>query len=154
MKQRARLCDSAPTASNECSIVVRDARSDSKRLRSLPFETAMIEQYRRPEESVEEALAEMYLAAVSVPRVEDITEASWGTRVSSGTVSRGQTPLREAPSTENLGQHVTEVLRPYRLHSLWHGVTRQYFSVQLLEKEQSSPRVFRALGSPRAGDPD
>ena len=38
--------------------------------------------------SVEEALVEMYLAGVSVRRVEDITEALWGTRVSSGTVSR------------------------------------------------------------------
>jgi len=31
---------------------------------------------------------EMYLAGVSVRRVEDITEALWGTRVSSGTVSK------------------------------------------------------------------
>ena len=30
--------------------------------------------------SVEEALIEMYLAGVSVRRVEDITEALWGTR--------------------------------------------------------------------------
>ena len=37
---------------------------------------------------MEEALVEMYLAGVSVRRVEDITEAPWGTRVSSGTVSR------------------------------------------------------------------
>jgi transposase-like protein len=58
------------------------------KLRSLPFETAIIERYRRREESVEEALVEMYLAGVSVRRVEDITEALWGTRVSSGTVSR------------------------------------------------------------------
>jgi len=58
------------------------------KLRSLPFETAIIERYRRREQSVEEALVEMYLAGVSVRRVEDITEALWGTRVSSGTVSR------------------------------------------------------------------
>src|SRR5690349_8913430 len=58
------------------------------KLRSLPFETAIIERYRRRESSVEEALVEMYLAGVSVQRVEDITEALWGTRVSSGTVSR------------------------------------------------------------------
>lgn len=57
------------------------------KLRSLPFETAIIERYRRRETSVEEALIEMYLAGVSVRRVEDITEALWGTRVSSGTVS-------------------------------------------------------------------
>ena len=58
------------------------------KLRKLPFETAIIERYRRREASVEEALVEMYLAGVSVRRVEDITEALWGTRVSSGTVSR------------------------------------------------------------------
>ena len=39
------------------------------------------------ESSVEEALVEMYLAGVSVRRVEDITEALWGTRVSPSTVS-------------------------------------------------------------------
>jgi putative transposase len=57
------------------------------KLRHLPFETAIIERYRRRETSVEEALVEMYLAGVSVRRVEDITEALWGTRVSSSTVS-------------------------------------------------------------------
>ena len=57
------------------------------RLRNLPFETQIIERYRRRESSVEEALVEMYLAGVSVRRVEDITEALWGTRVSPSTVS-------------------------------------------------------------------
>src|SRR6202166_71151 len=57
------------------------------KLRTLPFETAIIERYRRRESSVEEALVEMYLAGVSVRRVEDITEALWGTRVSPSTVS-------------------------------------------------------------------
>jgi transposase-like protein len=57
------------------------------KLRSLPFETAIIERYRRRESSVEEALVEMYLAGVSVRRVEDITQALWGTRVSASTVS-------------------------------------------------------------------
>ncbi len=57
------------------------------KLRSLPFETAIIERYRRHESSVEEALIEMYLAGVSVRRVEDITQALWGTRVSASTVS-------------------------------------------------------------------
>ena len=50
-------------------------------------ETAIIERYRRRESSVEEALIEMYLAGVSVRRVEDITEALWGTKVSPGTIS-------------------------------------------------------------------
>jgi len=57
------------------------------KLRKLPFETAIIERYRRRESSVEEALVEMYLAGVSVRRVEDITEALWGSRVSPSTVS-------------------------------------------------------------------
>jgi transposase-like protein len=58
------------------------------KLRNLSFETAIIERYKRREASVEEALIEMYLAGVSVRRVEDITQALWGTRVSSGTVSK------------------------------------------------------------------
>jgi len=57
------------------------------KLRQQKFETAIIERYRRRESSVEEAMMEMYLAGVSVRRVEDITEALWGTRVSPGTVS-------------------------------------------------------------------
>jgi transposase-like protein len=57
------------------------------RLRQLPFETQIIERYRRRESSVEEALIEMYLAGVSVRRVEDITEALWGTKVGPSTVS-------------------------------------------------------------------
>ena len=65
------------------------------RLRSLPFETQIIERYRRRESSVEEALMEMYLAGVSVRRVEDITEALWGTRVSPSTVSELNQQLYE-----------------------------------------------------------
>lgn len=65
------------------------------RLRSLPFETPIIERYRRRESSVEEALMEMYLAGVSVRRVEDITEALWGTRVSPSTVSELNQQLYE-----------------------------------------------------------
>jgi putative transposase len=58
------------------------------KLRTLTFETAIIERYKRRESSVEEALIEMYLAGVSVRRVEDITEALWGTKVSPSTVSK------------------------------------------------------------------
>lgn len=57
------------------------------KLRSLSFETQIIERYRRKESSVEESLMEMYLAGVSVRRVEDITEALWGVKVSPSTVS-------------------------------------------------------------------
>lgn len=56
-------------------------------LRGLPFDVAIIERYRRRESSVEETLVEMYLAGVSLRRVEDITQALWGTRVSASTVS-------------------------------------------------------------------
>jgi Transposase, Mutator family len=51
------------------------------------FKTAIIARYRRRESSVEEALIEMYLSDVSLRRVEDITEALWGMRVSPATVS-------------------------------------------------------------------
>lgn len=57
------------------------------KLKGVPFETAIIERYRRRESSVEEALIEMYLAGVSVRRVEDITEALWGSKVSPATIS-------------------------------------------------------------------
>ena len=57
------------------------------KLRRQTFETAIIGRYRRRESSVEEALIEMYLAGISVRRVEDITEALWGTRVSPSMVS-------------------------------------------------------------------
>ena len=58
------------------------------KLRKQTFETAIIERYRRRDISIEESIVQMYLAGVSVRRVEDITEALWGTRVSSGTVSK------------------------------------------------------------------
>jgi transposase-like protein len=56
-------------------------------LKGISFETAIIERYRRRESSVEEALTEMYLAGVSVRRIEDITEALWGSKVSPSTIS-------------------------------------------------------------------
>ena len=57
------------------------------RLKGVSFETAIIERHRRRESSVEEAFIEMYLAGVSVRRVEDITEALWGSKVSPATIS-------------------------------------------------------------------
>ena len=57
------------------------------KLKGVQFETAIIERYRRRESSVEEALIEMYLAGVSVRRIEDVTEALWGSKVSPGTIS-------------------------------------------------------------------
>jgi len=57
-------------------------------LRQHKFETAIIERYRRREASVEEAFIEMYLAGVSVRRVEDITQALRGTHVSPWIVNK------------------------------------------------------------------
>ena len=69
------------------STTAGDVNLRMPKLKGVTFETAIIERYRRRETSVEEALMEMYLAGVSVRRVEDITEALWGTKVSSGTIS-------------------------------------------------------------------
>jgi transposase-like protein len=71
------------------------------KLRTIPFERAIIDRYKRRECSVEEALIEMYLAGVSVRRVEDITEALWGTRVSADVVSK-------------LNKHVYEKIEAWR----------------------------------------
>ena len=81
------------------------------KLRKLPFETAIIERYRRRESSVEESLMEMYLAGVSVRRVEDITEALWGTRVSSGTVSNLNKKIYK--KTESWRNRSIEEIFPY-----------------------------------------
>jgi len=64
-----------------------DVKLKVPKLKGLTFETAIIERYKRRECSVEEALIERYLAGVSVRRVEDITEALWGTKVSPETFS-------------------------------------------------------------------
>lgn len=50
------------------------------KLRGATFQTAVIERYRRRETSVEEAVAEMYLAGVSTRRIEDVSEPLWGRR--------------------------------------------------------------------------
>lgn len=58
------------------------------RLRSLAFQTMVIERYRRMEESLEEALIEMYLLGLSTRKVGDITDALCDVSVSSSTQSR------------------------------------------------------------------
>ena len=95
------------------------------RLRSLPFETQIIERYRRRESSVEEALVEMYLAGVSVRRVEDITEALWGARVSASTVSElNQKIYAQIESWRNRpieGEHAYVFLDGIWLKRCWGG---------------------------------
>ena len=116
------------------------------KLRRQTFETAIIERYRRRESSVEEALIEMYLAGVSVRRVEDITEALWGTRVSPGTVSRlnqkiyGQLEAwRNRPIT---GTHPYVYLDGLVLKRSWAGEVR---NVSLLVAIGVSAEGFREI---------
>ena len=70
-------------------LETRAGRVDLKvpKLRTLPFESQIIERFRCREASVEEALVEMCLAGVSARPVADITEALWGARVSASRVS-------------------------------------------------------------------
>jgi transposase-like protein len=98
------------------------------KLRRQPFETAIIERYRRRESSIEESLIEMYLAGVSVRRVEDITEALWGTRVSSGTVSKlNQKVYKHIEAWRNRpieGEHPYVYLDGVVLKRSWAGEVR------------------------------
>ena len=48
------------------------------KLKGALFESAVIDRYRRREESVEEALIDMYLAGVSTRQVDDISRLLWG----------------------------------------------------------------------------
>ena len=57
------------------------------KLKGAVFESAVIERYRRLEESVEEALIDMYLAGVSTRQVDDISQLLWGDRMPSQTLS-------------------------------------------------------------------
>lgn len=95
------------------------------KLRTLAFETAIIERYRRRESSVEEALVEMYLAGVSVRRVEDITEALWGSKVSPSTISelngRIYTQIEAWRNRKIEGQHAYVYLDGIWLKRSWGG---------------------------------
>ena len=57
------------------------------KLKGAVFESAVIERYRRREESVEEALIDMYLAGVSTRQVDDVSQLLWGDRMPSQTLS-------------------------------------------------------------------
>jgi len=98
------------------------------KLRTLSFETAIIERYKRRETSVEEALVEMYLAGVSVRRVEDITEALWGSKISSGTVSRMNAKIYKTIESWRMrpieGEHPYVYLDGIALKRSWGGEVR------------------------------
>ncbi len=116
------------------------------KLRRQAFETAIIERYRRRETSVEEALIEMYLAGVSVRRVEDITEALWGTRVSPSTVSRlNQKIYAQIETWRNrpiVGTHPYVYLDGVVLKRSWGGEVR---NVSLLVAVGVSAEGFREI---------
>jgi len=62
MKGRARGGTRAGSYNRSFETKAEKVTLKVPKLRSLPFETAIIERYRRRESSVEEALVEMYLA--------------------------------------------------------------------------------------------
>ena len=98
------------------------------KLRTLPFETQIIERYRRRESSVEEALLEMYYAGVSMRRVEDITDALWGSRVSPSTISelnqKVSGKIDEWRTRPLAGSHVYVWLDAIWLKRSWAGEVR------------------------------
>ena len=57
------------------------------KLKGALFESAVIDRYRRREQSVEEALIDMYLAGVSTRQVDGISALLWGERMPSQTLS-------------------------------------------------------------------
>jgi putative transposase len=112
------------------------------KLRNLPFETAIIERYKRRETSVEEALVEMYLAGVSVRRVEDITEALWGTKVSPSTIS-------------NLNQEIYEKIDAWRNKPLTEEFPYVYLDGTILKRswagEVRNVSILVAIGVSESG---
>jgi transposase-like protein len=57
------------------------------RLRELAFTSSIVERYQRRECSLDEALLQMYFAGVSTRKVQDITEALFGGKVSAEQMS-------------------------------------------------------------------
>ena len=112
------------------------------KLRKQTFETAIIERYRRRDISIEEAIVQMYLAGVSVRRVEDITEALWGTRVSSGTVSK-------------LNQKVYKHIERWRIQPIQGEFAYVYLDGMVLKRswggEVKNVSVLAAIGVDKDG---
>lgn len=74
---------------HERDLTVKAGKMSLKvpKLKGAVFESAVIERYRRREESVEEALIDMYLAGVSTRQVDDVSQLLWGDRMPSQTLS-------------------------------------------------------------------
>ncbi len=98
------------------------------KLRKLPFETAIIQRYRRRECSVEEAMIEMYMAGVSVRRVEDITQTLWGAKVSPSTLSelnkKVYVKIEDWRNRPIVGEHPYVFLDGIWLKRSWGGEVR------------------------------
>ena len=73
----------------ERTLTAKAGRLELKvpKLKGALFESAVIERYRRREQSVEESLIDMYLAGVSTRQVDDISQLLWGDRMPSQTLS-------------------------------------------------------------------
>ena len=87
------------------------------------------------------ALIEMYLAGVSVRRVEDITEALWGTRVSPSTVSNLNKKIYakiELGGTAASRRASVPLSRRHRDERTWAGEVR---NVSLLVASAVIPRI-------------
>ena len=71
------------------SLTAKAGRLEVKvpKLKGAVFESAVIERYRRREQSVEESLIDMYLAGVSTRQVDDTGQLLWGDRMPSQTLS-------------------------------------------------------------------
>ena len=115
-----------------------EVRLKVPKLRQQTFETAIIERYRRRESSVEEALTEMY-DRVSVRRVEDITEALWGTPVS----------LEAWRNRPIEGEHPNVYLDGIVLKRSGAGEVRNVSYVTTLARTSSGIRFHQAEGRDR-----
>ncbi len=116
------------------------------KLRRQTFETAIIERYQRRESSVEEALMQMYLAIVSLRRVEDITKALWGTRVSHGTGSnlnkKTYAKIEEWRNCRIEGEHPYLYLERIVMKHPWAGEVR---NVSLLVASAVNSEGYRQI---------
>ena len=89
------------------------------KLKGEVFESAVIERYRRREQSVEESLIDMYLAGVSTRQVDDISQLLWGDRMSSQT--RSDKPKRVYAEIDEWRNRPLESEYPYvYMDGVWH----------------------------------
>ena len=116
------------------------------KLRKTTFETAIIERYKRRESSVEESLIEIYLAGVSVRRVEDNTQALWGTFIKH-LKSRGLKGVRMFITDKCMG--LVESLEECYPDSYWQRCTvhwyRNVFSKVPRQKVREVATMLKAI---------